>query len=64
MIETDRLLLREYAMEDFDALYKIVSDPETMQHYPAPYTPENAETGSPGIWKTTAITASASGRWC
>ena len=40
MIETDRLLLREYTMEDFDALYEILSDPETMQHYPAPYTPE------------------------
>ncbi len=40
MIETERLLLREYTMEDFDALYEILSDPETMQHYPAPYTPE------------------------
>lgn len=40
MIETERLLLREYTPEDFDALYEILSDPETMQHYPAPYTPE------------------------
>ena len=40
MIETERLLLREYVMEDFDALYEILSDPETMQHYPAPYTTE------------------------
>lgn len=39
-IETRRLILREYTMEDFDALYEILSDPETMQHYPAPYTPE------------------------
>ncbi len=37
IIETDRLLLREYTMDDFDALYEILSDPETMQHYPAPY---------------------------
>ena len=36
-IETDRLLLREYTPDDFDALYEILSDPETMQHYPAPY---------------------------
>ena len=35
MIETERLLLREYTMDDFDALYEIMSDPETMQHYPA-----------------------------
>jgi RimJ/RimL family protein N-acetyltransferase len=35
MIETERLLLREYTMDDFDALYEIMSDAETMQHYPA-----------------------------
>lgn len=37
MIETERLLLREYTREDFDALYPILSDPVTMQHYPRPY---------------------------
>lgn len=37
MIETERLILREYTMDDFDALYEILSDPETMRHYPAPY---------------------------
>ena len=37
MIETERLILREYTMGDFEALYEIVSDPETMQHYPAPF---------------------------
>ena len=37
MIETERLLLREYTPDDFNALYKIVSDPETMAHYPAPF---------------------------
>ncbi len=36
-IETDRLLLREMTEEDFDALYAILSDPETMQYYPKPY---------------------------
>ena len=30
VIETERLILREYTRE-------IVSDPETMQHYPAPF---------------------------
>ena len=24
-------------MDDFDALYEIMSDAETMQHYPAPF---------------------------
>ena len=37
MIETERLRLREYTPDDFDALYEILSDPETMQHYPAPF---------------------------
>ena len=37
MIETERLLLREYILDDFDALYEIMSDPETMAHYPVPY---------------------------
>ena len=40
MIETPRLLLRNYTLDDFDALYEILSDPETMQHYPAPYDEE------------------------
>lgn len=37
MIETGRLILREYVPDDFDALFEIVSDAETMQHYPAPF---------------------------
>lgn len=37
IIETERLILREYTSEDFQALYEILSDPETMQHYPKPY---------------------------
>ena len=40
MIETERLLLRPYTLSDFDSLYEILSDPETMQHYPAPYDEE------------------------
>ena len=37
MIETERLSLRRYTTDDFEALYEILSDPETMQHYPAPF---------------------------
>lgn len=36
-LQTDRLILREYTMGDFTALYQIMSDAETMQHYPAPF---------------------------
>ena len=34
VIETKRLILRELVQEDFDALYKVLSDPDIMQHYP------------------------------
>ena len=37
MIETKRLLLRELTAEDFETLYEIFSDPETMRHYPRPF---------------------------
>lgn len=40
IIETERLLLREFMPEDFDALFEILSDAETMQHYPAPFDEE------------------------
>ena len=39
-METKRLILREMTMEDFDALYEILSDEQTMQHYPAPFGKE------------------------
>lgn len=34
MIETKRLLLREMTAQDFDALHRILTDPDVMQHYP------------------------------
>ena len=43
MIETERLYLREYTTDDFDALYEILSDPETMRHYPSPFDRERTE---------------------
>lgn len=63
-IETPRLILRQYTMDDFDALYEIVSDPETMARYPAPFSPEktrswiawnleNYETYGFGLWVVT-----------
>ena len=36
-IKTPRLLLREMTEDDFDALYALLSDPETMRYYPQPY---------------------------
>ena len=34
ILETERLYLREMSMDDFDALYAVLSDREIMQHYP------------------------------
>lgn len=39
-LETERLILREYKLDDFDSLYPILSDPETMKYYPAPFSKE------------------------
>lgn len=60
-LETERLILREYTMDDFDDLYEILSDEETMKHYPKPFDEEkvrywinwnitNYETFGFGLW--------------
>jgi ribosomal-protein-alanine N-acetyltransferase len=36
VLETDRLLLREFVPDDIDALAVVISDPETMRFYPEP----------------------------
>lgn len=41
MIETERLLLREMTIDDFDALYKVLSDTKIMRYYP--YTFDEAK---------------------
>ena len=35
-METERLVLREFAPDDEDALTLVLSDPETMKYYPSP----------------------------
>ena len=37
ILETERLIIREYTHDDFDALFEILSDGETMKYYPKPY---------------------------
>ena len=36
ILETPRLVLREFVPEDADALARVVCDPKTMRYYPAP----------------------------
>jgi ribosomal-protein-alanine N-acetyltransferase len=42
VLETDRLRLRPYALEDVDDLAPIVEDAVTMRYYPQPFTREEA----------------------
>jgi ribosomal-protein-alanine N-acetyltransferase len=37
ILRTTRLLLREFTKLDADAIALVLSDPETMRYYPAPY---------------------------
>jgi len=37
ILETARLLLREFTPQDAEAFARVLSDPETMRFYPAPY---------------------------
>ena len=37
VLETERLLLREFVPGDADALAAVISDPETMRFYPEPF---------------------------
>jgi len=37
ILETPRLILRQFVAGDADALARVLSDPETMRYYPAPY---------------------------
>jgi RimJ/RimL family protein N-acetyltransferase len=36
-LQTERLVLREFVADDADALALVLSDPETMRYYPAPF---------------------------
>ena len=41
--ETSRLILRELRRDDFASLYEILSDEETMKHYPYPFDEEKVK---------------------
>ncbi len=43
ILETDRLRLRPYRVDDADALFEILGDPHTMRFYPQRFTREDAD---------------------
>ncbi|HOP11518.1 MAG TPA: GNAT family N-acetyltransferase [Oscillospiraceae bacterium] len=42
IIETNRLFLRELTMDDLENLHEILSDPDSMIHYPQPFSHEKS----------------------
>ena len=63
IIKTERLILREMTEDDFDALYRILADPEIMQHYPNTFDESVCGTGSRGIWNDIGFLASDCGQF-
>jgi RimJ/RimL family protein N-acetyltransferase len=43
VLETSRLLLREFVPDDADALAAVLGDPVAMQYYPAPFNRKEVE---------------------
>ena len=43
ILETERLFLREMNMDDYDALFRVLADPEIMQHYPYSFDEERVK---------------------
>ncbi|WP_026673725.1 GNAT family N-acetyltransferase [Alkalihalobacterium bogoriense] len=43
IIETKRLYLRELVLEDTESLSKVLSEPESMQFYPEPFSKDKVE---------------------
>jgi [ribosomal protein S5]-alanine N-acetyltransferase len=43
ILETPRLMLREFSPKDVDALARVLSDRETMRFYPAPFDRQGVE---------------------
>jgi [ribosomal protein S5]-alanine N-acetyltransferase len=42
-LETERLVLRPYLLDDLDDLHAMFSDPDHMRWYPAPFTREESQ---------------------
>jgi len=43
IFETERLILRKLTMDDLAGLHDILSDPESMKHYPKPFDLEKSK---------------------
>jgi RimJ/RimL family protein N-acetyltransferase len=42
VLETERLLLRHLELDDVNVMFAIIGDPVAMQHYPQPFSREDA----------------------
>lgn len=41
-LETERLVVRPFTMDDLDGIHEVLSDPVSMRYYPAPFTREQS----------------------
>ena len=41
-LETERLVLRPFVMDDLDGIHAVLGDPISMRYYPAPFTREQS----------------------
>ena len=62
MIATSRLILRKMNTDDYDALYAVLADSDTMQHYPYSFDKKEFVDGLRGIWNGTEFLDLVCGR--
>ncbi|WP_277674580.1 GNAT family N-acetyltransferase [Piscibacillus halophilus] len=61
IIETERLYLRELVLDDKEELSKVLSDSESMRHYPEPFSEEKVENWI--LWNTDSYQKYHHGLW-
>jgi len=63
ILETPRLIWREFVVDGADALALVLSDPEAMRFYPAPLDCAASRAASLATSVAMPPTATASGQW-
>jgi [ribosomal protein S5]-alanine N-acetyltransferase len=64
ILETSRLSLREFREDDAEALARVISDPETMKFYSAPFDRSGVEEWIVRNRRRYKNPGMGSGRWC
>ncbi len=62
VLNTERLILREFKPEDTDALLEVLGDPVAMQYYPAPLPGQKWKSGYGETGRATMMPVLGSGQ--